>query len=194
MITPFREEHVNAVAALHSATLPGLLTRLGPAAVEAYYEGCARTDLAIGMVYLETSVVQGFVLGSLHPDRLQGEVLRRNLITTLASLAQGVLAHPSSLSWLLKSFAGPDDGSYDARAPSLIYVCVAADHRRGGVGRQLVDAFSARARAGGAESYDLSVDEGNAPAIAFYEGLGFHRIGDYREFGTLHRRYRLALP
>lgn len=193
MIASLQPEHAKAVAAIHSATLPGLLTRLGPAAVEAYYTGCTRSNLAIGMVYVERSAVRGFVLGSVHPDRLQAEVLRKNLIATLASLAQGVLSHPSALGWLVRSLSGPDVGSYDARTPSLIYLSVDTDHRRGGAGRQLVDSFSDRLAAAGAMSYDLSVDSDNAPAIAFYERLGFRRLGDYHEFGVLHRRYRLAL-
>jgi ribosomal protein S18 acetylase RimI-like enzyme len=193
VITSLRPEHVKEVAALHSATLTGLLSRLGPAAAEAYYAGCVRTPLAIGMVAVDASVVRGFVLGSARPDRLQGAVLRTNTIATLAAVCTGILTRPGSLPWLLKSFRGPDEGSFDTGAPSLIYLAVGADQRRGGIGRQLVDTFSDALRAAGASSYDLSVDDDNASAIAFYERLGFRLLGHYAEFGARHRRYRLTL-
>jgi ribosomal protein S18 acetylase RimI-like enzyme len=61
------------------------------------------------------------------------------------------------------------------------------------VGRTLVDAFSERMRTAGAPHYDLSVDDDNEAAIAFYERLHFRITGKYREFGKLHRRYRLSL-
>jgi GNAT superfamily N-acetyltransferase len=193
VIAPLRGEHAEEVAALHCATLTGLLSRLGPGAAKAFYTGCARTNLAIGMVYREASVVRGVVLGSLHPDRLQREVFRKNPVATLASVGKGIVMRPTSLVWLLKSFGGPDEGSFDASAPSLVYLSVAADRRGGGVGRQLVDAFSESMRTAEADGYDLSVDEDNAPAIAFYERLGFRLVGQYREFRVQHRRYRLAL-
>ena len=193
MITPLRAEHARQVAALHCATLTGLLSRLGPAAAEAFYIGCTRTPLAIGMVDVEASVVRGFVLGSLHPDLLQRDVLRKNPIGTLAAVARGILIRPAALIWLLKSFRGPDEGGFDAATPSLVYLSVAPDYRSGGAGRQLVDAFSNAVRTAGTGGYDLSVDEGNASAIAFYERLGFQLVGHYREFGVQHRRYRLAL-
>jgi ribosomal protein S18 acetylase RimI-like enzyme len=193
MIESLGSEHVNEVAALHCATLTGLLSQLGKPAVEAFYKGCVKINLAIGLVYLEEGKARGFVLGSPHPDQLKGEVLRKNPFGTLASLFTGAIARPSSMMWLLKSFRGPDEGSFDTHAPELIYLAVSPDQRGGGVGSKLVKAFNERMRATGVDAYDLSVDEDNITAIAFYERLGFQRTGTYREFGTSHRRYRLVI-
>jgi ribosomal protein S18 acetylase RimI-like enzyme len=50
---------------------------------------------------------------------------------------------------------------------------VAADARRSGLGRALVDVAFERARARGCRRIELDVDEENTGAIAFYETLGF---------------------
>jgi ribosomal protein S18 acetylase RimI-like enzyme len=193
MITPLRLEHVDRVARLHCETLNGLLTRLGVPAASAFYRGCTRSDIAVGLVDVADGVLRGFVVGSVHPDRLNGDVLRRNPFDTLVSVATGVVTNPSSLTLLLENVRRPEEALYDRQAPSLVYLAVAPEARRAGVGRTLVDAFSERMRAAGAGHYDLSVDEDNASAIAFYERLGFKPIGTYREFGATHRRYRLTL-
>ena len=193
MIVPLAPAHAGAVARLHRASLTGLLSRLGPRAACAYYSGCARSAAASGFVLLEAGEVRGFVLGSLRPGELQREVLRRNPFGILLGVGAGVLRRPSALWWLARSFRGPDAGSYDATVPELTYLAIAAEHRGGGAGRRLVEAFTAALRAAGAAACELSVDADNAAAVAFYERLGFLPVGSYREFGALHLRYRLEL-
>jgi len=192
MIEPLARRHVMRVAELHCAALTGLLTALGPAAARAFYEGCTRVRSATGFVSVNAGGVEGFVLGSTQPDALKGEVLRANPFGTLAGLLAGVLRRPGAIRWLLKSGGGPDEGRYDATSPELTYLAVAREARGGGVGRQLVDAFTRAMGEAGAPAYDLSVDDDNEGAIAFYERSGFVMLGRYSEFGILHRRYRRA--
>ncbi len=191
MIARLGEEHVKDVARLHRASLTGLLSALGLPAVTAFYKGCVGTSSAIGFVYLEADTVRGFVLGSAHPDRLKPDALRRNPVGTLAGLCLGIMRRPSSLVWLLKSFRGPDRRDYDRSAAELTYLAVSGESRGEGIGRQLVDDFTDEMRNSGVEAYELSVDEDNQAAISFYEHLGFALSGSYREFGVMHRRYRL---
>jgi putative flippase GtrA/ribosomal protein S18 acetylase RimI-like enzyme len=186
-------EHVDAVARLHCDNLNGLLSQLGLAAARAYYTGCVRSSAAVGFASLEDGVVAGYVVGSAHPEKLKSEVLRRNLVGTVAAVCLGIVRRPVSLAWLLKSFRGPDDGRYNGEAAELTYIAVAAGRRTAGVGKGLVDAFTCAMRAAGESSYELSVDDDNQAAIGFYEKLGFRRVGQYREFGTLHYRYRLEI-
>ena len=196
MIVPLGPEHVDQVARLHCAALTGLLTELGESAARAFYDGCVRAGSAIGFVYVNEGKVQGFVLGSIRPDTLKRAVVRANPAGTLAGMFLGILRRPAALAWLLKSFKGPDEGSYDPRTPELTYLAVASEGRGSGIGGRLVDAFTRVMRDAGVPAYELSVDDDNERAIAFYEARGFKLIGRYREFGTRHRRYKLqtALP
>lgn len=191
MIEPLRREHVVQVASLHCAALTGLLAELGEPAARAFYDGCVRAGSATGFVDVNEGAVQGFVLGSTRPDTLKRAVVRANPAGTLAGIFLGILRRPAALTWLLKSFKGPDEGSYDPRTAEMTYLAVAAGCRRSGSGVRLFDAFTRAMRESGVRTYELSVDEDNKRAIAFYEARGFKLIGSYREFGTLHRRYRL---
>ena len=192
VIAPLEPEHVAQVARLHCSALTGLLTELGESASRAFYEGCNKAGAATGFVWLNAGEVRGFVLGSVRPDLLKGAVVRANPVATVAGVLGGILRRPAALVWILKSFKGPDQGSFDPAIPELTYLAVHAEERGSGVGIRLVDAFTQAMREAGVSAYELSVDDDNYRAIAFYEGRGFRPISRYREFGTLHRRYRLA--
>jgi len=60
-----------------------------------------------------------------------------------------------------------------ARVLLLEDVIVAAKHRGSGLGRQLVEYVCAWARDQGMTRVTLLADQDNAPALAFYERLGF---------------------
>ena len=190
MIARFGREHVDDVAQLHAQSLTGLLTALGPTAIRAFYMGCVTTPSVIGFVFLEKGKVRGFVLGSSRPNGFRMAVSRENPIGTYAGILAGIFRRPSTFVSLVKSFRGPDEGSYDMTIPELTYLAVSGDMRGSGIGRQLVDAFTNAVRDSGARAYELSVDEDNQPAISFYERLGFVQCSRYREFGVMHRRYR----
>jgi ribosomal protein S18 acetylase RimI-like enzyme len=181
------------VVALHGEALEGLLSRLGPDAMRAYYVGCAEAVNATGLVARGSDGLQGFVLGSANPTKLRREVIEREPMGVLGGVALGVLRRPGNLPWLLKSLLGPDSGHYDSTVPELTYLAVRPTHRGHGVGRQLVAAFSDAMRAAGQTRFELSVQDGNPQATAFYERLGFTRVGEYEEFGQRHFRYEITL-
>jgi GNAT superfamily N-acetyltransferase len=193
MIVPLGPEHVEQAAALHCETLTGLLSELGPSAARAFYSGCVRSGGAAGFVFLRERRVRGFVFGSVHPENLKGAAARSNPIGIISGVLFGTLRRPSAFVRLIKSMSGPDEGSYDCRVPELTYLAVSPECRTAGLGGQLVAAFTKAMRDAGAPAYELSVDEGNEPAVAFYEKQGFEQVGRYREFGRIHRRFRLRL-
>ena len=63
-------------------------------------------------------------------------------------------------------------------------VAVSPGARRQGVGRALIAALAAQARAQGLAFVTLEVRASNAPALALYEGAGFVRAGVRKNFYT----------
>jgi len=65
----------------------------------------------------------------------------------------------------------------DPRIAFLVSMWVAPSHRRSGVGAALVEAIQHWAAGRRAHQLRLTVISGNAPAIAFYQRLGFTMTG-----------------
>jgi ribosomal protein S18 acetylase RimI-like enzyme len=191
-ITPLKGEHVRAVAAMHVRELTGLLRALGAPAARAFYAGCVESPNLIGFVALDRGEVRGFACGSMLPRALKLEAIARKPIAFTVGVALGILRRPAALPYVLQLFRG-SAGTHDAGEPELTYLAVAPEARRGGIGKDLVNAFSAALRAKGARAYELSVERDNIAADAFYRRLGFKNVGNYHEFGVDHRRYSLDI-
>jgi len=76
---------------------------------------------------------------------------------------------------------------YDAVADFSVYV--ARDHRGHGIGRQLLDALVAAARAIGYHKMVLAALAHNQVGLALYTRAGFVHFGVYREHGQLDGRW-----
>ncbi len=78
--------------------------------------------------------------------------------------------------------AGFAIGRAAAGEAELITIAVAPEARRGGVGRDLLAAFEAEARARGAEAGFLEVAADNAGALALYRAAGWAESGRRRGY------------
>ena len=59
----------------------------------------------------------------------------------------------------------------------MMNIAVADDHRRCGIGRELVLQLISQLKAQGVRSLSLEVRVSNIPAISLYEELGFEKVG-----------------
>ena len=64
-------------------------------------------------------------------------------------------------------------GGYDGHRGWIYYLAVDPDHRRKGIGRQMVEQLERDLRKVGCQKLNLQVRSFNKSVIAFYEGLGF---------------------
>lgn len=83
--------------------------------------------------------------------------------------------------WVALDDRGEIDGysvmSLGAGEAHVLNLCVAPEHQRRGLGRQIIGHLVALARAGGATRVLLEVRRSNRAAQRLYEGFGFVRVG-----------------
>jgi len=73
---------------------------------------------------------------------------------------------------------------------SLLYI--APDRQRQGIGRRLMHELTVWLQCAGHTSAALSVVDGNASAIAFYDKLGGRRVGTYKDPGPVWKSTNLV--
>lgn len=193
MIEPFTGKYLDAVVDLHYKSLTGLLRDLGPRAIRAFYTGAIDSESAIAFVVTEHGALRGFVFGSDHPELLKRDVLKNNFFQVFLGICLGVVCKPSTLVSLWSTGKDSKDRDYDTRVAELTYLAVDEESRTAGLGRRLVERFGQALGERGISAYELSVDADNAAAIDFYQRMKFQPLGEYREFGVNHIRYRMDM-
>ena len=94
-----------------------------------------------------------------------------------AVVAEDAASRPIGAAWYrLFDPALPGYGFLDASIPELT-IGVLGEHRGRGIGRALLNALLANARAAGFPALSLSVERTN-PAAALYERVGFRKVGE----------------
>ncbi len=158
----------NCLAALHLASLDGLLTELGPYFVTRFYQYQGSTGF--GFALFQDDRLAGAVVGHSEVGRAF-ESLRKPWHRFLAELMLSILRRPTVLLGLIRSFL---ESGYRPAAGEveLTYVMVEAGARGRGLGRRLVESFCEEAARRGFHSVTLAVAKEN-PAIRLYQRLGF---------------------
>ena len=64
---------------------------------------------------------------------------------------------------------------YEGHRGWINYLGVLPEHRRGGIGRRMMDVAEGRLRAAGRPKVNLQVRRGNAGVIAFHRRIGFEK-------------------
>ncbi len=185
-----------ALADLHAATMPTLLTDLGRDILLRYYQ-LAQTDPSVIAFIAINSTTEhalrttryapiGYVLGSPNPAALNAK-LRAPLPWFAGQLLKLTFTRPGVLIQLAQSVltASPANQVRPGQI-ELTYIGVAPEARGRGLGKTILAAFAQSARAAGFTSIALSVETDNPAALALYTQFGFTITQTFSE-GRYHR-------
>lgn len=194
-----------ALAALHQATMPTLLSELGDDFVLRYYQLAQTDSSVIALCALETSQPSpqssitnsqslipnfkspiAYALGSPDPAALNAQ-LRQPLAWFAGKMLKLAFTRPGILIQLVQSVltASPANNLRPGQI-ELTYIGVAPEARGQGLGKTILAAFVESARAAGYTSVALSVETDNPAALALYTKFGFTITQTFRE-GRYHR-------
>lgn len=177
-----------ALANLHCATMPTLLTELGYPFVLRYYQ-IAQTDpsvIAFVATHHSEDALAGYCLGSPHPLALTAR-LRSSLPWFAGQLMRLSLTRPFTLFQLAQSvFSASPVNALRPGQIELTYIGVAPHARQRGLGKTLLTTFLEASQNAGYTSVILSVETENLPALALYQHFGFAITQTFTE-GRYHR-------
>jgi GNAT superfamily N-acetyltransferase len=176
-----------ALADLHTATMPTLLSDLGQPVVLRYYQLAQKDPSVIGICALNTeNCLLAYCLGSPSPSALNSR-LRIPFAWFAAQMLRLAFTRPAVLWQLAQSvFSASDENILQPGQVELTYIGVAAEARGQGLGKTMLTAFVDAARSAGYKSVVLSVETDNPAAIALYNKFGFTITKAFSE-GRYHR-------
>ncbi len=189
-----------ALADLHVATMPTLLSDLGQSVVLRYYQLAQADPSVIALCALAAPASQtgtvapllAYAIGSPNPAALNAR-LRTPLTWFAGQMLRLVVTRPAVLIQLVQSvFSASDANLLRPGQVELTYIGVASTARGQGIGRSILAAFVAAARAKGYQSVQLSVETDNPSALALYTKFGFTITQTFTE-GRYHR-HRMEYP
>lgn len=197
-LSHFPSASLPALADLHAATMPTLLTELGRDFLLRYYHLAQTDPSVIALCALETSQTSpqapitnsqspiAYALGSPDPAALNAR-LRQPLTWFALQMLKLAFSHPGALLQLAQSvLTASEANSLKPGQIELTYIGVAPEARGQGLGKTILAAFVESARAAGYTSVALSVETDNPAALALYTNFGFTITQTFSE-GRYHR-------
>lgn len=196
-------------ARLHLDELPpSFFADLGPAFMRSYHRSFGASPFGFAAAAVDGSgELMGFLVGTIEDGSHYRWVVRSYAWRSLPGAAIGLIRRPAKV-WQfartrLRRYARGATKLAGAAPPrpkggvavgSLTHVAVAPGGRGHGVGRALVDAFVADARARGAELVQAKTLAGPAGASKFYSSLGWGHSGVLHDVdGKPYDRFVLEL-
>ncbi|GAB97094.1 GNAT superfamily N-acetyltransferase [Kineosphaera limosa] len=166
-LTQLREEDVAALAAIHRRAFSGFfLAELGEGFLREFYRGFLHDDTAIAVVARTADGPIGAAVGTVAPQSFYSRLLKRRWHGFARAATGTALRHPRTIPRLARAVLYRGDAPEGLPDAALFAsMCVDTSHAGGGVGAQLSQAWSARARALGAHRAYLTTDADDNDAV-----------------------------
>ncbi|MFH2073543.1 MAG: GNAT family N-acetyltransferase, partial [Actinomycetota bacterium] len=170
-------------------------TALGTRFLRRLYRAIVEADDGFGYVIRDevTGLVVGLAAGTAGPESAYARLFRTRVWSCGWAALPTLLARPRLLPMLLRRLRAVGHPPPGGRLAYLASIAVSPDVREGGLGRVLLDGWSAEARRRLASGFYLTTDaEDNEAALAFYERCGLHLESSFESFeGRPMHRYVL---
>lgn len=217
------ERDLSQVARIHRAELPhGFFPELGVRFLRAYHRSFLDSPYAVSSVATLGDEAVGFLAGTVDQHAHQDWILRHHGLRLAMWGVIGLLSHPRTLWWFLRTRVGrylrtmlraarrraesstppaplrgmESNGTHDTpEGPIsvLTHVAVAPSARGKGLGARLTNDFTATAHKRGSRDVRL-VTTADGGAAAFYEALQWQRMDARDRDGTQMLEYRFPAP
>lgn len=170
-------EDIDQVVKVHLEAFPGFfLTFLGPRFLKEFYVSFTRGAAGIGFVARAsaTGEVVGVIVGPLVPDGYFKRLLKQRWWAFSLAAVKAVIKRPAIVGRLSNAVFYRGDSPAGPRRALLSSLAVHPGFRKRGLGRALVDGWTAAVRERGLTGCFLTTDaDDNHDVNAFYQSLGW---------------------
>lgn len=165
---------VNKLAQLHSETLPNSLpAQLGLRYLERFYQSVENGRDEIILSNIHQDELLGGLLLSFAPETLTRRIILKTLTTFVPAFMRQFLTNANFRRQFIVVLL---HGSHEP-APEVVYLFVKPNHQGEGIGRGLIQAATAVAKARNCQSiFVKSLADNSDGAQQFYRSLGFQEI------------------
>jgi ribosomal protein S18 acetylase RimI-like enzyme len=174
MIVPMQREHAAQVAKIHCIALAGdFLPSLGIGFLTEFYRAALDLGVGWGFVAIEADQLVGFILGSADTSVLFKRVLAARTLPLGLKVLAALMRNPTLIGKVLETFLYPSKEDDIPEKAELVVIGLDPQHRRQGLGKQLVHTLNKTFSDQGVKSYKVTVLQSNQGANSFYQSLGF---------------------
>ena len=175
MIRPMRLADVESVVCIHLSSFAGFfLSFMGPRFLREFYKATLLDESGLALVSTQADGIAGFAVGTTEPVGFYRRTIINNWNLFLAASFIPIFKKPRTILRLARRLLTTAHSNYPANEALLLSIAVHPSKQGRGIGKQLIEGFSAEAGKRGAASISLTTDKLNNDATnQFYIRSGF---------------------
>jgi len=187
MIRPMLLADIDSVIGIHLSSFAGFfLSFMGPRFLREFYKATLLDESGLALVSTQADGISGFAVGTTEPVGFYRRTILNNWNLFLVASFIPVLKKPQTMLRLARRLLITAHSNYSENEALLLSIAVHPSKQEQGIGKQLVEGFSAEAGRRGATSISLTTDKlNNDTTNQFYVRSGF---GCARSFLTSEGR------
>lgn len=189
MLRKLQATDVPQVARIHKNALPeDFLPSLGEEFLEILHRSAVDEQETWTFVFVEGSIVKGFVMGTVNFKNLFLKTLRYNGLNFALIIFKRIMRNPSILLKALETLLYPlkEKSSVEAE---LVVIAVESGTQGKGVGGRLVKRLEQEFRKRKVQEYKVTTLKKYKAAINFYKKLGFKLAREFSLYGKAWNLY-----
>ena len=175
MIRPMKLADVESVVGIHLSSFAGFfLSFMGSRFLKEFYKATLLDESGLALVSTHADGIAGFAVGTIEPVGFYRRTILNNWNLFLVASFIPVLKKPQTMLRLARRLIMTSHSSYAENEALLLSIAVHPSKQGQGLGKQLIECFSAEAGRRGATSISLTTDKLNNDATnQFYIRSGF---------------------
>ncbi len=166
---------VESAVRIHLSSFAGFfLSFMGPLFLREFYKSTLLDESGLALVSTQADGISGFAVGTTEPRGFYRRIILNDWYSFLIASFIPILKKPQTICRLARRLLTTAQSNYVEKDTLLLSIAVHPSKQGQGIGKQLIECFSAEAGRRGAASISLTTDKlNNDTTNQFYMRSGF---------------------